>query len=265
MVDFYLSEKYEALAPSDKVTYAREVMRSTGARVIPVTDERRGKLLGLVYRVNLLSTTSTRSNLLVRDVMVEPLLVLDKDEDVLKAIERMLELDEWYAPVVGENGRFLGMFGLEGVLRYFYLSKREFLEGAKSADAMSREGVVYVEPDDSVSRLWYLMLKHKYAGIPVVREDKVIGIVTQHDLILHGIGRPELESESNPRKTKVREIMKTPVYTVKPQSPLVEALGYIVEKNIGRVIAVDEKDRPVGVIDREDLVRFFLSKHRFKW
>ena len=258
-----MSEKYATLAPTDKVTYAREVMRSTGERVIPVADERQKKLLGLVYRVNLLSTTSTRSNLLVRDVMVEPLLVLDTNEDVLKAIERMLKLDEWYAPVVGDDGKFLGMFGLDSVLRYFFLNNSGLLESAKSVDAISREAVVYVEPDDSVSRLWYLMLKHKYAGIPVVRKNKVIGIVTQHDLILHGIGRPELESESNPRKTKVREIMKTPVYTVRPESPLVEALRYIVEKNIGRVIVVDEKDRPVGVIDREDLIRFFLSKYRF--
>lgn len=257
-VGLLTESNYPFLKPSDKITFAREIMRATGHRILPVMEESRVRALaGLLHRIGVLSATSTKSDLKVGDVMSPPLITLSPQENMLSALRRMLEVDEWYAPVL-DNGLFEGIFGLDGVLKYIYWELGDSLGRSKCREVMSRTKLVFVAPEESVTRLWHLMLEHKYAGIPVVKQGRLVGVVTQHDLIARGFGRPELESESGPRRTKVSELMKTPAFAVKGEDTLLKAVEILAKKNIGRVFVVDDEGKLVGVIDREDVVRHVL-------
>lgn len=255
-VSYIMDVKAPLLEPYYKVTKAREIMRVTGARALPVVSNVfEKKLLGVVSRPELLSVSSTRSNLRVSEIMSEPLLVLNEDAEITEAGRAMIERDEWYVPVVRERELLQGMLGLENIIMWLLSVRGDKVRKIPVSEIMSRD-VLHVSPDDPVSKVWYLMLKHKYAGLPVVNEHmRPIGVISQYDLLIKGKARLKLESEGMPTKTKVSEVMSKPPITVSPGEDIVKAAEIMVKRNIGRLIVVDDKSRLIGIIDRSDVLR----------
>lgn len=235
-------------------------MRDTGLRVIPVVEA--DILKGIVSRLGVLSITSTRSNLRVIDIAEEPLVTLKPEDGLYEAVSRMLSVDEWYAPVVDDANRFKGVLGLEHVISY-YLGKSEKPAGlSKPVEQYMTRDVEVVYAGDHVSSLWKKILKYRYAGYPVLDEDgRLIGVVTQYDLIKHGFTRIDLESESPPKKgPRIREIMSTPPITVRPSDPLVKAAEIMLNRGIGRVLVADMHGDLLGIVDREDVVKAIIGR-----
>ncbi len=248
------------LRPNDPALRARKIMRDTGVRIIPVVESR--SLRGIVSRLGVLSITSSRSNLRVVDIAEEPLVIVNPQDELNNVVDKMLKVDEWYAPVVDERNEYLGVLGLEHIISYFISREdkpRALLNPVEQY--MTRE-VEFVKADDHVSHLWKKMLKYKYAGYPVLDDkDRVIGVVTQYDLLRYGFTRIDLESESPPRKgPRVREIMSTPPVTVKPRDKLLKAAELMFKRGIGRVVVVDESGYLAGIVDREDVVKAIMGR-----
>ncbi|MEM0351586.1 MAG: CBS domain-containing protein [Sulfolobales archaeon] len=254
-----LSLRYPTLGRDHLLTHARSLMRDLGLRMVPVVDG--GRVVGVLTRESVLVVTSTRSNVLVRDVMESPRVVFGLDEDLWTALKVMLELDEWYAPVVSPVGRYEGVLEIDGFIKSALLELSEKRSLGLVRDYMSSE-VEYVTPEDSVAKLWRKMVKTKYAGFPVVRSERdrrVVGIVTQHDLLKKGYTRIELESESGPRTPKVREAMTSPALTVGESEDIYTVAELMARNNIGRVPVVDTKGNLLGIVDRSDVCRAYLK------
>lgn len=255
-----LSTRYPAVSRDHLLTHVRSLMRDLGLRMIPVVDE--GRVIGVVTRENILTITSTKSNTLVRDVMESPKIVFSLDEDLWATLKVMLELDEWYVPVVSHSGRYEGVLEIDSFIRSALLEFSETRRLGLAREYMSAN-VEYFTPEDPITKLWRKMIKTKYAGFPVVRSEKdlkVVGIITQHDLLKKGYTRIELESESGPRSpAKVREAMTSPALTLKESSDLFSAAELMVRNNVGRVPIVNDKGILAGIIDRSDVCRAYLK------
>ncbi len=260
--EVFMVQRFPYVFPDDHLTRAREIMRDTGVRLLPVIDDTSNmRLQGIIYRIDLLNVTSTKTNLLVKDVMNEPQVFIAPDEDVREAVKKMLQVDEWYAPVIDNDRRLRGILGLEGIIRYYLNNNPEILD--KPVLEYCTRRIESIKVNDEVPKVWYKMLKHKYAGLPVVKEDgTLVGVVTQYDLLKRGFARVELESETKPRKTYVRDIMMTPAIAIDPDASLKDAAVIMIERNIGRVYIIGSKKKLVGVVDREDIVRFLLNEKR---
>jgi len=57
-----------------------------------------------------------------------------------------------------------------------------------------RYGVTTVSPDESVSRVMQLMTRHRVRHMPVLRGDKLVGIVSIGDVVKHRLEDLELET-----------------------------------------------------------------------
>ncbi len=250
---------YPSIEPSFSATRARSLMREKELRMLPVVEKR--ILRGVLYRSSILAISSSRSDALVKDLAAEPSVVLEPNDDLRSAVNDMLKCDEWYAPVVSSREAMVysGVLGLEHVLRKALEENWKGLD-VKVEEAMSKR-VIYVRPDDNISKLWRLMQQYKYAGFPVVDEKgKVVGVVTQGDLLKRGFTRITLESESGrQRTTRVREVMVTPPITVKPTDTLAIAAEKMLSSNIGRLIVVNDRRELLGIIDREDIVKVLMG------
>lgn len=258
-VSYIMDVKTPFLEPNYKVTRAREIMRVTGARVLPVINNKyERRLLGIVTRLEILSVTSTKSELKVKDIMTQPPLIFDENLDVVLATKQMLSKDEWYVPVV-KGEEYQGMLGLENIIMWLlYHRSTSDKNTVKVEEVMSRD-VVFVKQDDLLTKVWYLMLKHRYGGLPVVNEkNKVVGIITQYDILSKGKARIRLESESDPLRIPVKEVMNRPVITVLPKDPIELAGEIMVRRNIGRLVVTDEAKSLIGIIDRADVLRGLL-------
>jgi|CXWL01.1.fsa_nt_gi CBS domain-containing protein len=79
------------------------------------------------------------------------------------------------------------------------------------------------------------------------------GIVTETDLI-----RKVLAKGIDPSLTMVDRIMTSPLLTIAPDRPMLDA-SHLMETNHVRYLCVSDKDEIVGIISMRDLARYFVD------
>ncbi len=116
----------------------------------------------------------------------------------------------------------------------------------KVRECMCNE-VACVNPNSTISDVAKLMLDRHVGCIPVCDNDKVVGLVTDRDLILRS-----LACEKDIKKTPVSEVMTTKVFNVSPDAEVSEARKIMCDCQIRRVPVI-ENDMLVGIITLGDL------------
>lgn len=141
-----------------------------------------------------------------------------------------------------------------------------------ASDVMTRN-VLTVGRETSVAQAIRLMLDNTISGLPVLDDGKVVGILTEGDLlrrsetgterhrprwleILMGPGRMASEYVRTHGR-KVDGIMTSDVISVARDTPLDEVVGLMERRRIKRVPVLDG-DVLVGVVSRADLLRSLL-------
>ncbi len=87
-----------------------------------------------------------------------------------------------------DAGKFRRLPVVEGDKMIAILTERDIREhggylDATRVSAAMRSPVLTVSPSDTVENAARLMLKHQIGGLPVVDDDKLVGIVTASDLL----------------------------------------------------------------------------------
>ncbi len=137
-----------------------------------------------------------------------------------------------------------------------------------------QSNVISVTPETSIEEVARLLHSNKISGVPVVdNENRIIGVVTELDIIFNEISRepgmverlrtffvPEDYMKKRQAMT-AGEIMTTPPITAKRYTPLRDLIQIITNSRIKRVFIVDEEGRPVGVVSRIDIIRGLEGGH----
>lgn len=127
--------------------------------------------------------------------------------------------------------------------------------------------VITVDPQTPVKEVAQLLLTHHISGVPVVSEGKLVGIVTEADLLhkerpateeaglLRLLRRGQLaEVERKAEGLVARDVMTSPVVTVTESTPLREVAALMARRQINRVPVV-RGDQVVGIVSRADVLR----------
>jgi CBS domain-containing protein len=77
------------------------------------------------------------------------------------------------APVAGKNGKIVGVVSEADIV-----SKK-----GKDVKAIMTKQVISVFEDDSVEKIAQLMTTHRIKRLPVMRGDKIVGIVSRADIV----------------------------------------------------------------------------------
>ena len=93
-----------------------------------------------------------------------------------------------------------------------------------------------------------LMNDKRIGSLVVLEGDKVIGIVTERDIL-----RRLVACECDPSQTPVSKIMSSPVACCRPRTSIEECRGVMTEKRI-RHLPVVEKGRLQGIITSGDIL-----------
>jgi CBS domain-containing protein len=118
----------------------------------------------------------------------------------------------------------------------------------KVDDVMTME-VITIDENASVKEAADIMNQQGISCLIAVRKGKAIGIITERDLL-----KRVIVETKNAKKTKVREIMSSPLEVVAPGTNLESALRLMFEKKIKK-IAVVEKKRLLGLVSLTDIAR----------
>jgi len=133
--------------------------------------------------------------------------------------------------------------------------------GVRVADWMS-ERVLAVETVDSIGVARQLMAKHRVNQLPVLENEKLVGIVTDRDIrdayptsMMINRGK---EIDRFADSVMVEEVMSHDVMVVRPDMPLAAAVGLLRRHRIGS-LPVMKSGKLVGIITRSDILDFVLS------
>ncbi len=140
--------------------------------------------------------------------------------------------------------------------------------------------VIYARPEDLIEDVARIMVENKISGIPVIdQEDKVIGIITERDLITKAgdIKVPFyltlfdsiifLENPLKFNKTlkkylavQVKDAMTKKVYVAEADTKISEIVEVMQDEKINRVPVVS-KGKLVGIITRNDILKVLVKQH----
>jgi acetoin utilization protein AcuB len=94
-----------------------------------------------------------------------------------------------------------------------------------------------------------LMRQQNIRHLPVLDDERVVGILSERDILL-----VESLPGVNPTDLRVEEAMAPGPYEVTPDAPLSEVVSTLLERRIGSAIVVDE-GRVTGVFTTVDALR----------
>ncbi|WP_371613951.1 CBS domain-containing protein [Streptomyces sp. NBC_00454] len=130
----------------------------------------------------------------------------------------------------------------------------------KVANLMTDE-VVSVAPGTGFKDVAKLLAQYDISGVPVLDdEDRVVGVVSQTDLLAHTVSgsHPSEQSPPAPGPPTAGEVMSAPAVTVHAEETVADAARLMTRRGIERLPVVDVEDRLVGIVTRRDLLRLFL-------
>ncbi|HEY9530220.1 MAG TPA: pyridoxal-phosphate dependent enzyme [Burkholderiales bacterium] len=111
--------------------------------------------------------------------------------------------------------------------------------------------VATVDADETVTAAYQRMKLYDVSQVPVLKEGRIVGIITEEDILLEVYGNPEHFGEP------VREAMESNLVTLSPGEP-VERLREIFER--GMVAIVMDGDEFLGLITRMDLLNWLRRR-----
>ncbi|MBR6024255.1 MAG: IMP dehydrogenase [Methanobrevibacter sp.] len=120
----------------------------------------------------------------------------------------------------------------------------EEVKKVKSAEDITIRDVVTITPDSTILDVQNKMQDELISGLPVVEDDKIIGIISKRDI------RPVIKSE--PSKT-VKDIMTSDVVTVEEPITAEEALNIAYENKVERLPVLSD-GKLVGIITIKDIL-----------
>jgi len=120
-----------------------------------------------------------------------------------------------------------------------------------------------INSEDSMSSATKLLKENKTKLLPVIEENKIIGIITDRDLKRASASdATTLEIHELLyllRKIKVKSIMSKPPITVPADYTTEETAQVLLKNNISGVPVVDPKGRIIGVITQADIFRALIG------
>jgi acetoin utilization protein AcuB len=130
----------------------------------------------------------------------------------------------------------------------------------KVSEVMTRK-VVTLKPEDTISKVKELFMKHKFNAFPVVdSKGKFLGLVSKIDFLkIFAMGITISRSSFyNQWAKNVSEIMITSVKPVGPDSELIDAANLMVEYRYRTVPVIDKNQKLVGIITASDITKYTL-------
>ena len=124
----------------------------------------------------------------VRDLMTPKLVTVDKEETVAAAARLLSRNNVGALPVTSQGGKLVGMITDRDIA--IRCVAANFDPNITRVRTVMSAGAVTVGPEESELRAAKTMGRHQVRRLPVTENGKLVGMLSQGDLALHGGGDP---------------------------------------------------------------------------
>ena len=107
-------------------------------------------------------------------------------------------------------------------------------------------------PDESVRKAARRMTEYDVGALVVLKENRgahAVGVLTDRDIVVRCIA-----AQLDPDDTAVSEIMTTPVFTVRDETPINQALAKMAAAGTRRLVVTAEGERVAGILTLDDIL-----------
>lgn len=213
----------------------------------------------------------------VADVMVSPVITTTEDAAIADALRIMAAHEIKRVPVVNQDGRLAGIVSRVDVLRALAQPlAREAPERVLPPGQHTRVGEVMVTEVPAVQSTTPLnvvvdrLVNATQRRIIVVDAERhVLGIITDGDLLKRASATERAgllqafarrlggggDATIDLAKRTAGEVMTANPVTVTPETPLLDALRLSLQRKIKRMPVVDEEEKLIGLVRREEILK----------
>ena len=114
-----------------------------------------------------------------------------------------------------------------------------------------------IHPDASLSEALQLMAWKDVGALLVMEDEKLVGIFSERDY-----ARNFALADKSTKDIRVRELMNTPVFTVRPGQSIGACMTLMTEKHV-RHLPVVEGEKVVGVVSIGDVVKAIIEEQQY--
>src|SRR3990170_1760590 len=118
----------------------------------------------------------------------------------------------------------------------------------KVKEAMHK-GVDWVAPDTPVTEIAKLMQQHDVGSIPIGENDKLIGMVTDRDIVCNGLARNGFDAGH----ATARDVMSPGIHCCREDDDLAKAVKHMEQLKIRRLPVINKSKRMVGILALGDI------------
>ena len=111
------------------------------------------------------------------------------------------------------------------------------------------KGVDWVSPDTPVTELAKLMCEHDVGAIPIGENDRLIGMVTDRDIVCKGLAQDNFDTQ----RATARDVMTPGIHCCRDDDDLAKAVRRMEELKIRRLPVINKSKRLVGILSLGDV------------
>jgi CBS domain-containing protein len=130
----------------------------------------------------------------------------------------------------------------------------------KVKDVMHK-GVDWVSPNTPVTELAKLMREHDIGCIPIGEDDRLIGMVTDRDIVCKGLASKDFDA----RRTTARDVMTEGIHCCREDDDLAKAMQHMEKLQLRRLPVINKSKRMVGILSLGDLSTSASTEQLSEW
>jgi CBS domain-containing protein len=117
----------------------------------------------------------------------------------------------------------------------------------KIREVMTR-GIETISPGETLEAAARKMLHRNVGFLPVMESEKVVGVVTDRDIVLRAVS-----AGLGPHMTTVQQVLTKAVLAVYEDQTLTDASLKMEQNLVHRLLVLDRQDRLVGIVSLSDI------------
>lgn len=275
----FMRRRLVTLSPADKVLDGIETLLKNSISGAPVIDAD-GKFVGvfsekccmhaltdIVELACQIETPAPR----VREFMTTSLVTLNPDDDVFDAIDHILTRRISGAPILDDDGNFLGVFSEKTAMRVLISAAYERQPSAKVIAYIDTDVQRLIRDSDSLIAIARMFQQTPYRRLPVLTSQELVGQVSRRDVIraelgvakqfadvLLQLGSDELVHRCH-CEAPIDKFMDTKAISIAPTDDILSVAQVFLDTPYRRLAVVDADGKLVGQVSRRDLLSAFAE------
>jgi CBS domain-containing protein len=249
-------------------------MNDTGIRRISVVDAGSNRVEGVITsmdivdfigggsKYNLVKSKHDRNlfaaiNEPVKEIMTTEPVCVKETANLKDVINTFIEKNVGGMPVVDKDHKLVSMITERDVLKHL----KEDIDKTEKIDKYMTKNPIIATAGERLKDVARTMLRNGFRRLPVISEDKLVGMITSTDFIrlLGSDWAFEHLKTGNVREitnVRIKDIMVKDVITIDEDTTLYDAVEIMISNNIGALPVVHD-GKLIGILTEKDAVSYF--------